>query len=137
MNIEWFPEVNAVDLFLQLKHWLRVITWEIILSVRCTVSFKILSDVHSCLYHVTSNEEEEIISSSVLELRWQRWCRDTLKSIKTVFIVWISKINIQFDEQKHWWLSSLLASVIFWKVWEHIWLIKPGDDKSLTHTLDL
>lgn len=46
------------------------------------------------------------------------------------------KKHIPFDVQKPGCLSSLLTSVIFWKVWEHIWLIKSADDKSLTHLLE-
>ncbi len=59
---------------------------------------KIISDVYSCSFRAL-RKYEKTIGSRV-------WCHDTLKSDKTVFIVWISLKITKFESWESWDLVS-------------------------------
>ncbi len=70
---------------------------------------KICSDVHPCLFHAITSKEEMIGSRAAWTVA-TAICHDTLKSHKTVFIVWISYKMTKADTLFHT-KSNLLCLV--------------------------
>ncbi len=81
---------------------------------------KTLSDVYSCsfralsVYVKTIGSRRDVWDNTVI-------CHDTLKSHKTIFIVWISFKITQF---KSWDISvvtySVFSAIVFFTAWEHV-----------------